>query len=219
MSSNSSVAGISLVNYRDSNTSRLETNSQTRKYSKSSRQSRQLSQSPTIFEGNEAKNIAKTVLIEECMTANHLQPPVGTYNLPTTFDNNSYNHQASAAFKSNARVTDHFYENNTCYYKSNRLEIIDSNMGPGKYDLEFNWNKSNCKSHDSHFKPITSKDGSRSGSPTTRSCCSNRASPVGYEKSWLVEKTVVENLSPRELQVKKESIVSDIESVRGLPSY
>lgn len=134
--------------------------------------------------------------------------------MPTTFDESSCERRISASFVSIGR-RETFFENGTMYHKNNREADSKNNIGPGKYNLAYNWSPDS-----SVTSPSSTSSDNRSDSPVVRECCLHRASPVGqYEKTWLNEKTSAPLMTPRERQQKKEELTDSISSVKDLPSY
>lgn len=156
-------------------------------------------------------------------------PPIGTYNvsislklmcwqckftnlnvlnfqLPTTFDKDSRHRRASASFLSNGRSTA-LLESDATHYKSAREECAKMNIGPGSYNVGYTWRpESPYESSSSAIvkSDVPSRSSSRDGQ---------------YEKQWLVNKSIVPVLTPREKQQNKADSCTDIESVKSLPSY
>jgi hypothetical protein len=145
--------------------------------------------------------------------------------LPTTFDDNSYDKRSSASFKSSGR-SETFMENNNVYFKNIREENSKTNMGPGMYSVAYEFGNSN----NSHFHLLESQSNSsisNSGSGSNRSSPfeKNSLSPKGshrvspYEKTWLTGKASPPPASPRAQQIDRDEESTSIDSVRNLPSY
>jgi hypothetical protein len=100
------------------------------------------------------------------------------------------------------------------YHKNNREADSKNNVGPGKYNLAYNWSPENVISSTS-----TSSENC-TDLPIVRDCCAHRTLPVGvYEKAWLNEKNIAPMITPRERQQNKEELMDSISSVKDLPSY
>ena len=131
--------------------------------------------------------------------------------LPTTFDDNASDSNASAAFLSSGRSSS-LLEHSTMYYRSIREDISRTNVGPGSYNLAYSW-RTDDNNH-SHFPSASTETGPASpirGSP--------KSSNAGqYDRPWLVEKTAPV-LSAEELRFIEDCDADDVEAVKSLPSY
>lgn len=197
-SSYHSAAGSRSVMLRDINTIRMESSSHS-----SSKQFKHAKTTQTALQIELKNRMAEP----QC-------PPVGTYQLPTTFDDNSYDKRNSASFKSSGR-SETFMENNNVYFKNNREESSKTNLGPGLYNVAYELGNSN----NSHFHLLESQTDSNSCN-TSKAFSSNRSFPVGsYKRTWLNGKAPPTPPTPRAQQMDKDEELISIDSVRSLPSY
>lgn len=146
-------------------------------------------------------------------------PPVGSYNLPTLFDDNSYDKKASASFLSSGRSSA-FVSNNTTNYKSMREEIALTNLGPGSYNLAYTWR---TDKHNNRLSPTTSTE-LRSDSPSTSCSSPGKLSPSSsstgqHERPWVADKQTIKELTARQKKLYIADTDIDIESIKSLPSY
>ena len=81
------------------------------------------------------------------------------------------------------------------------------NIGPGSYNVGYTWRP------ESPYEPSTSAESSLLESSPKSKDRSN------YERQWLVVKSNVPVLTPREKERCRIDAFADVESVKTLPSY
>jgi hypothetical protein len=135
------------------------------------------------------------------------------FQIPTTFDENSYDHKASASFLSSGRSSS-FVPNSSQFFRSKREEIFRTNIGPGSYELGYSWRTD--ISNNEHFPSISTTMGTESA--TQRSFSTTKLPAGEYEKPWLAEKRDPP-ISQRDKHLNVINTASDIAIVKALPSY